>query len=341
MARILVLQLKRIGDAILTAPALGALRQAWPEAEITLALESAACSLGPAFAMVDSRLCHARGRAARHCWRAAMTQRFDLVLDFTGSDRSAGLMLLTRAKTRVGYAKDAKNWLRRRACTHVSHASVRDLHTIDLHHALVATALEAVGRPPPPPVLDAGHLRLPPDLAPPALPLPYVVVHPGTARAEKYWPAERWQAVIHHLQQQHRLPIVLTGSSAPAEIQHLREIETGIRVQENFAGQLSLLQLSSVVAQAALVLGVDSAAMHLAAAFQRPQIALFGPTNPYHWRPRHATATVLTAGHPADFPIAPRHPQHPMSELPVTQVTAAVDCLLAGGATATTFHEPL
>lgn len=332
MERVLVLQLKRIGDAILTAPALGALRLALPDARITLALDTAAWSLGPAFAMADDYLCYATGRHARDCWRAALMRKYDAVLDFSGTDRSAGMTLLSRAGIRAGYAKDLKNWLRKKAYTHVSSASVRELHTIDLHRDLVATITEAAGSGPPPPVSDHGHLTLPPDLSPPALPSPYVVVHPGTARAEKFWPTERWQAVIRHIQQQHQLPVVLTGSADPEEMRHLAEIENGTSVQANFAGQFTLLQLASVISSAALVLGVDSAAMHLAAAFQRPQVALYGPTNPFHWRPRHPQAIVLTAGNPPDFPILPRHPQHPMTELPFEQVAAAVDCLLAGGA---------
>ena len=341
MPRVLVLQLKRIGDAILTAPAMAALRQALPDAHITLALDTAAWSLAPAFGMADDHLRYAHGPAARDCWRVAMMRKFDAVLDFSGTDRSAGMTLLSRAKVRAGYAKDLKNWLRKKAYTHTSHASVRELHTIDLHRALVATALEALGLQPPPEVSDHGHLTLPPDLAAPALPSPCVVVHPGTARPEKYWPADRWQAVIHHIQQQHQLPVVLTGSAAPEEIQHLAEIESGTSVQANFAGQLTLLQLASVISSAALVLGVDSAAMHLAGAFRRPQIALYGPTNPFHWRPRHDRAIILTAGNPPDLPLQPRHPQHPMTDLPFAQVNAAVDCLLAGGEIATTLRQHL
>ena len=134
---------------------------------------------------------------------------------------------------------------------------------------------------------------------------------------------------------------VLTGSAAPEEIQHLAEIESDTSVQANFAGQLTLLQLASVISSAALVLGVDSAAMHLAGAFRRPQIALYGPTNPFHWRPRHDRALILTAGNPPDLPLQPRHPQHPMTDLPFAQVNAAVDYLLAGGETATTLREHL
>ena len=47
MKRILVLQMKRIGDAVLTAPALALLRQAAPEARVTLVLSGVSGELGP------------------------------------------------------------------------------------------------------------------------------------------------------------------------------------------------------------------------------------------------------------------------------------------------------
>jgi ADP-heptose:LPS heptosyltransferase len=327
--RLLLLQLKRIGDAILTAPTLGALRQTYPEAEMTLMLSGPAAGLGRAFGMVDQVLTYAPGALARQCWKAAAFGKYDAVLDFTGTDRSSLLTLLSRARQRFGYAKDAKKWLRRRAYRALCDASVRDLHTVDFHHALAQLATQTLLQKPLSTVPDAGHLTLPPDLAPPALPGSYVVVHPGTARAEKYWPAARWVEVIQHLQNQHQLPVILTGATDPMEVAHLREIEAGCKVQENFAGQLSLLQLTSVIAHAKLVLGVDSAAMHLAAATQRPQIALFGPTNPYHWRSRHAQAVTLLAGPEAVPELLPKHAKHAMNALPTQRVTAAVDSLLS------------
>jgi len=38
---------------------------------------------------------------------------------------------------------------------------------------------------------------------------------------------------------------------------------------------------------------VDSAPMHLASASRTPQVILFGPTNPFHWRPRESPALIL------------------------------------------------
>ena len=39
----------------------------------------------------------------------------------------------------------------------------------------------------------------------------FIVVHPGTARDEKYWPAERWAEVIEHLTRERGLQVALTG----------------------------------------------------------------------------------------------------------------------------------
>lgn len=326
--RLLILQLKRIGDAILTAPALGALRASLPDAHLTLMLAGPAAQLGRGFGMVDEVLTYGAGSSTR-CWRKALFSKYDAVLDFSGTDRSAALALATRAAVRTGYEKDGKNWLRRKAYTHLSDASVRELHTIDFHHALVTTGLKALGISNGSSVADAGHLKIPPDLAPAGLPEPYVVVHPGTAREEKYWPSERWIEVIQHVGENYQLPVIVTGASDPREILHIQEIEAATNLHANYAGQLTLLQLSSVLSNARLVLGVDSAAMHLAAAFQRPQVALFGPTNPFHWHPRHPQAITLTAGVPSGPPLTPRHPKNPMTDLSHARVIEAVDSLLS------------
>ena len=61
---ILALQLKRIGDAVLTAPALAAVRARFPDAWISLVLEGAAADLAPGFTSVDEVLVSASGGQA-------------------------------------------------------------------------------------------------------------------------------------------------------------------------------------------------------------------------------------------------------------------------------------
>jgi ADP-heptose:LPS heptosyltransferase len=95
-----------------------------------------------------------------------------------------------------------------------------------------------------------------------------------------------------------------------------------------------LCAFASVLANARLVVSVDTAAVHLAAAFQRPQIALFGPTNPFHWRPRHFAAAVISAAQPEapmiDFTY--RMKGAAMDRIPVATVIRAIDGILSVGA---------
>src|SRR5438309_11336615 len=51
--KILLLQLKRIGDLILTTPAIAALRERFPEAEVTLVVSGQCADLLPAISGVD------------------------------------------------------------------------------------------------------------------------------------------------------------------------------------------------------------------------------------------------------------------------------------------------
>ena len=91
-----------------------------------------------------------------------------------------------------------------------------------------------------------------------------------------------------------------------------------------------LLTLAALIERAVLVVSCDTAAVHFAAAFARPQIALFGPTNPFHWRPRHDRALVLSAAKP-DAPLtdfAPRMKGGSMERISTELVIGAIASLI-------------
>lgn len=326
MPRILLLQLKRIGDAVLTAPVLGALRAAMPDAEITLALAGGAAELGPLFADADEILTWNGRRPNLRFWKRLLSLRPDVVLDFTANDRSALLAWSTWAPVRAGYEKFADKFLRRHSWNRLSPASVRDLHTIDFHHALPAAAGLDL-----PPVSDSGHLKIPDGLAlPDILPQNYALIHPGTAREEKFWPAERWAGLMDHLHGGHRLPIVLTGGTSDFEQKHIHAILAATHAPVlNLSGSLSLGQLAGIIAKARLAVTVDTGAMHLAAAFGVPQAGLFGPTNPFHWAPRHPLSVILRAGYSSEKEPSrdSRQRGFPMTQLTEKSVLTALDGL--------------
>jgi ADP-heptose:LPS heptosyltransferase len=324
--RILLLQLKRIGDFILTAPAVAAVRAANPGAHITAVVPESVADLATAFTGLDETLVWRQGEMNARLWYQIATCGWDLCLDFSGTDRTALMARLSRAKTRVGYAKFADKSFRAASCTQLSQASVRELHTVDFHLALVCEVWpEATPE-------DSGF-RIPPAMLERAADVAtnHVVVHPGTARAEKYWPPERWAEVITHLVTEWNLSVVITGSADMEEQRHLTAVKKNLAVpMHDLSGQLSLIQTAAVISGARLALGVDSMAMHLAAMLERPQVVLFGPTNPHHWRPRHDSAVVLQAGR--DGPVVetqPRAAGADMNLISTQQVLGAIHSLRA------------
>ena len=159
----------------------------------------------------------------------------------------------------------------------------------------------------------------------------FFVVHPGSARSEKFWLPERWAEVIAFCQTALRRRCVLTGGRGdPTEDHHLARLRAALAARGqpcvDLAGQLDLPTLTAVLARAALFLGVDSGPMHLAAAFRRPQIVLFGPTNPFHWRPRHPACLVLRAGH-GDAPVREFVERSPGGPLDLISTQAVIDCI--------------
>lgn len=333
--RILVLQLKRIGDTILTAPALRALRALEPEARVTVVLHGPSGGLANLLPGVDEVLVWKAGGANFRILRAIAGGHWDAVLDFTGTDRSFFLAALARAGQRFAYAKAAESgWWKSRVANHPVAASATDLCTVDYHLALLGGFAKRNGFP------DAA-VGEPPHLMLPAIPsgtdFPggrYAVLHPGTARDEKYWPSERWVAVARYLHAAHGLDLVLTGSNDEREMNHLAPLRAAELAIRDEAGQQDLAGSARIIAGAEIVLTVDSAAMHLAGQFGRPQIALFGPTNPFHWAPRHARAVVLGPGgrHLRGDELSPRrYEEGPMDSIPAARVMAVADGLLGGG----------
>jgi len=316
--------MKRIGDVVLTAPALASLRRAVPGVEVTVVLAGACGELGPLLPFGERVLVWRAGGLNAGLIGRVAGGRWDAVLDFTGSDRSALLSIVSGAGRRVCWEKFAGTWWRRRAWNERCGALVRELHTIDFHQALVRELVpeaESVG--------DAGHLRKPEGVPEGLVSGDYVLLHPGTARAEKFWPAASWVEVLRHVRERHGMEVVVTGGEGVEEREQVREMAASGVAFTDLSGKLDLRGLAAVAAGCRLAVTVDTGVMHLAASWGRPQVALFGPTNPWHWGPRHGMARVLW-GEGGSGLAEPRHRGVAMATLPAGRVCGAVDDLLRG-----------
>jgi ADP-heptose:LPS heptosyltransferase len=149
---------------------------------------------------------------------------------------------------------------------------------------------------------------------------PFAVFHPGSARAEKFWEPERWAETIEFAADELDLFPVLSGGANELERTHLGAVREKLRVPLlDLSGQLNLLALAALLEQARLLVTVDSAPMHLASATGTPQVILFGPTNPFHWRPRRSPAAILFGESPEPL----RHFQAREAKRPMNQISTA------------------
>jgi len=325
--KILVLQLKRIGDLILTTPALFALRQHCPEAHITLAVEESCRDLLEGIASVDATLVFSRRKSNAKLWRKLALASFDVCLDFTGNDRTAFYSVLSKSKERIAFQWVQKSRFRALFYNKLVDSPVRNHHTIDHHlHLLKGLGIDSGPVPITLTVPEWANKKAGQLLEGAGITGDFIALHPGTARIEKYWAPERWAEVVEYCQRELKVPCVITGGKEGFEQSQITAIKSQSACAD-LSGRLDLLTLAALSRRAKLVLSVDSAPMHLAAAFQTPQVALFGPTNPFHWHPRHPKALLVRAGHPElGAPLKPREQGAPMSEISTRQV---IDAILA------------
>ncbi len=334
---ILFIQLKRIGDLILTTPAIAAARAKFPDAKITLVISSEGKALAPAISGVNKLLVMPRGLAGTKTAIAVAGSRFDYCVDFTRNDRSALLVLLSRAKKRiVSFRIKVRSKFRTRFYNEFVPHRMRDSHTIDYHLALLAPL--GISDP-----SRAVQLQLPKSSREKAVELlesqhirkQFLIFHPGSARAEKFWNAQRWAEVMNEAGDKHDVDLVLTGGPGALEQTHVDDIKSKVRHRVvDLSGKTDLLTLAALIARARLLITVDSAPVHLASAAQTPQVILFGPTNPFHWRPRESPALILQGESASPFTdFIPKQPRLPMNQISTQAVIDAMETLLSAPAT--------
>ncbi|MGY1840886.1 MULTISPECIES: glycosyltransferase family 9 protein [unclassified Modestobacter] len=172
---------------------------------------------------------------------------------------------------------------------------------------------------------DALDLAVP-DVDPPVRDV--AVVHPGAAFPGRRWPPERFAAVARHLAAAGER-VVVTGGPAERELaQHVAQL-AGLPDDAVLAGRTTALELAAVVAAARVVVCGDTGVAHLATAYRRPSVVLFGPVSPALWgppsRPQHRVLWHGDGtGDPHGSELDPA-----LARVTVEEVTTALDSVLS------------
>jgi ADP-heptose:LPS heptosyltransferase len=285
LRQILILRPGGMGDMILLLPILQRLRQALPEAQLTLVCERRNLEVlhiagwnAPVIAYDAEPFRLIRQLAGR---------RFDAVLDTEQFHHfSAILALFSRAPVRIGFnINPARNQL----YTHLVN------YTPDGYEgAQFARLLKPLNLP------DSPLLALEGFLAPTPLPqftgvLPiatdpirshFIVIAPGGTTPYKLWGGNRFVELIRQIQSTHSDSdiLLLGGSGDRRECERIVRDTSGSSTQIiSLAGRLSLAESAAVIRSSRLFIGGDSGLGHLAVALGTPTVLLFGPSDHQKW----------------------------------------------------------
>ncbi len=113
---------------------------------------------------------------------------------------------------------------------------------------------------------------------------PIFCIHPGTGTAVKHWTEEGWAQAADILTEQLNAQVVFTGSDKELALVQ-RIVSTMKQPAIIMAGDTRVGQLAALFQRARVVLGPDSGPLHLAVAVQTPTVTLFGPADPVEFGP--------------------------------------------------------
>ena len=275
-----------IGDAVMTLPAVAAIRRTWPQAQISVLAKPWVADVYRESNDVDRILNFEdpgrhQGTFGKIRLAGELRQyRFDMAILLQNAIEAAIIARLAGIPIRAGYNSDARGWLLTHAVSRT--LAIRKIHQIDYYLEMVkALGCDSSGR----------KLRL--DLHPDTRSLAdewlklresrhqmIIGMAPGaTYGPAKRWPVDRFTAVATEIIKEYGATIILFGSKQDQEVTDA--IETTIQGHcLNLAGKTSVREVMALITRCHAFITNDSGLMHVAGALNVPTVAIFGSTNP-------------------------------------------------------------
>ena len=289
--KILVRATNWVGDAVISIPALRAIRGRWPNAEIVILARPWVADLyrGQGYAdrilIYDNKGKHKRFWGRERLARALRREKFDVAVLFQNAFDAAWIAWRARVPERIGYARHGRSWLLTRAIPIPARGEAPAHEAYDY--------LELLRR--------AGWLERLPRIAEISIAIPEedrkqalerllaagvrknavrIAFASGAAYGSaKCWEAERYAELADRLIAAFDADVILFG--APQESGMAARIALAMRNHAcNLVGATQIGELPALLSTCRLFIGNDSGAMHVAGAVGVPVIGIFGSTDP-------------------------------------------------------------
>lgn len=297
ISKILVIAPSWVGDTMLMHPLLARLKQRHPDSFIDVLAPAWTEELLRQMPEVSNTITNpfphgSLQLAARFSLGMQLRNRYyDQAIVLPNSLKSALVPFFAGIPIRTGYVGEMRYGL-------LNDARKLDKHALPLMVERFAQLAElprdAISRPLPQPRLLVSQEQSQPVLDKFGLTLekPVAVFCPGA----EYGPAKRWPIpyfaeLAQHLQQQ-GYAVWIVGSRKEQEIGD-KIVALGNLSTRNLCGSTSLADAISLLSCASLVVSNDSGLMHIAAALDRPMLALYGSSSPGFTPPLSQQAQIL------------------------------------------------
>lgn len=334
--RIAIMRALFLGDLLCTTPAFRALRQRFPQAEITLiglpwaeefVARSPALDRFLPFLGYPGIIEGPRDPALTAAFLAeARAYRYDLAIQMHGNGQSSnGFVADLGARVTLGYRRDeAADARLTRSMPYVigEHETRRWTRLV----APLGTRADSSPRLDLT-VLPGDAARAAPLFGPMAACGPLIGLHVGAKEDARRWPIAHFAALADHLVARYAARIVLTGSEGERALTEAVRRAMSVPFLD-LTGRTDLGQFAATIATLDLLVTNDTGASHVAAATGTRSVVLFGPSRPQEWAPldreRHIPVDALAFAGAGDDPVAAlqRLPTGPVMLACIAQLAA-------------------
>lgn len=296
--KILVRATNWVGDAVMSIPALRALHEKFPNAEISILAKPWVGDLYGRETFCHRVIPYTPTNIAEkwHAARALQAENFDVAILLQNAFEAAAVAFAARIPERIGYARDGRSLLLTRAIPVPKRGEIppheRFYYLELLHRAGILENLPA-----------SEMIRL--EGAPAArlagidrfrgfgLGETIVGVSPGAAYGTaKQWLPDRFASAASRVALDIGAKVAIFGSPSERELCALVQSACTASAR-NFAGETSLAEFIEMAAACRVYLTNDSGAMHIASALGVPTVTVFGATDDVGTGPTGPLARIV------------------------------------------------
>jgi heptosyltransferase-1 len=295
--KILLIRLRRIGDIIMTTPAISALRKAFPKAFMAYIVEKPFRSLVEGNPDLDKIIVLSEEKTIKESLaliKQIRKEKYDLVLDFHSGPRASLITFFSKAKIKLGYRIKYRHFMYDLALPRSKEDGY--FHSVQNHLNLVQALGVKVNSLCPlslPKAQKEEHQKIKKIIKENRLDSSKVIaLHISAGNEFRDWGTENLIRLINLLTPHEGIKIVLIGEKKdkPTEEEILTR---AIHPPLSLVGELNLRELGELISQSCLFVGSDSGPMHIAASTSTPIVAYFGPTLSAHFAPWMAKASII------------------------------------------------